>query len=82
MFKLILRLSPCSKPTCSAQTKVYNYGERLIDRLDFEELALKSLDPSLGPKITSPRTAGGDVQQPQVYHCFCAHYLETDPLAP
>ncbi|KAF9646219.1 hypothetical protein BDM02DRAFT_3100221 [Thelephora ganbajun] len=36
--------------------KVFNYGERLVDRLDFEELALKSLDPSLGPKITSPRT--------------------------
>ena len=44
---------------------MFNYGERLIDRLDFEELALKSLDPSLGPKITSPRTAGRDVQQPQ-----------------
>lgn len=46
---------------------MFNYGERLIDRLEFEELALKSLDPSLGPKITSPRTAGMDVQQPQVY---------------
>ena len=28
------------------------YGERLIDRIDFEELALKTLDPSLGPKIS------------------------------
>ena len=49
------------------QVRVFNYGERLIDRLDFEELALKSLDPSLGPRITSPRTVGKDVQQPQVY---------------
>lgn len=45
------------------QARVFNYGERLIDRLDFEELALKSLDPSLGPRITSPRTVGKDVQQ-------------------
>ncbi|KAI0771115.1 mitochondrial K+-H+ exchange-related-domain-containing protein [Trametes elegans] len=29
------------------------YGERLIDRLEFEELALKSLDPSLGPKLSN-----------------------------
>ena len=27
------------------------YGERLVDRLDFEELALKSFDTSLGPKL-------------------------------
>ncbi|KAJ3524212.1 hypothetical protein NM688_g8600 [Phlebia brevispora] len=32
--------------------RTYLYGERLIDRIDFEELALKSLDPSLGPKIS------------------------------
>lgn len=49
------------------QVRVFNYGERLIDRLDFEELALKSLDPSLGPRITSPRTVGTGVQQPYVY---------------
>lgn len=52
-------------PSC-IQARVFNYGERLIKRLDFEELALKSLDPSLGPRITSPRTAGKDVQQPHV----------------
>ena len=28
------------------------YGERLVDRLEFEELALKSIDPSLGPKLS------------------------------
>lgn len=60
------------------QIRVFNYGERLIDRLDFEELALKSLDPSLGPKITSPRTAGRDVQQPQVYPHFFVCSLEPD----
>jgi len=28
------------------------YGERVVDRIDFQELALKSMDPSLGPKIS------------------------------
>ncbi|KAI0701553.1 mitochondrial K+-H+ exchange-related-domain-containing protein [Cerioporus squamosus] len=32
--------------------KTFLYGERLVDRLDFEELALKSLDPSLAPKLS------------------------------
>ncbi|KIL59059.1 hypothetical protein M378DRAFT_169819 [Amanita muscaria Koide BX008] len=31
---------------------IYQTGEKLMDRLDFEELALKSIDPSLGPTIT------------------------------
>ncbi len=36
------------------QLKLFQYGERLIDRIDFEELALKSVDPSLGPTISHP----------------------------
>ncbi|KAF8962968.1 mitochondrial K+-H+ exchange-related-domain-containing protein [Flammula alnicola] len=31
--------------------KVYQAGEKLMDRMEFEELALKSIDPSLGPSI-------------------------------
>jgi hypothetical protein len=42
----------------SPQLKLYRYGERLVDRIDFEELALKSIDPSLGPKLSSPDFAG------------------------
>jgi hypothetical protein len=30
-------------------------GERLVDRMEFEELALKSIDPSLGPSISRKR---------------------------
>ena len=26
-------------------------GERLVDRMEFEELALKGIDPSLGPQV-------------------------------
>jgi len=33
--------------------KTFVYGERLVDRMDFEELALKSVDPSLGPKLVN-----------------------------
>ncbi|KAG8709823.1 hypothetical protein FRC08_017988, partial [Ceratobasidium sp. 394] len=32
--------------------KVHTYGEKVIDRIDFEELALASTDISLGPKAT------------------------------
>ncbi|KAH9080564.1 mitochondrial K+-H+ exchange-related-domain-containing protein [Lactarius deliciosus] len=35
--------------------KVFTYGERLVDRVEFEELALKGVDPSMGPKISHPR---------------------------
>jgi hypothetical protein len=34
------------------QLKTFQYGERLYDRLDFEELALSGLDPTLGPKVS------------------------------
>lgn len=61
------------------KNRVFNYGERLVDRLDFEEVALKSLDPSLGPKITSPRTVGKDVQQPQIPLIYPQHII-TSPL--
>jgi hypothetical protein len=36
----------------ATQFKLFTYGERLADRIDFEELALKGVDPSLGPKIS------------------------------
>ncbi|KAH6885109.1 mitochondrial K+-H+ exchange-related-domain-containing protein [Coprinopsis sp. MPI-PUGE-AT-0042] len=36
--------------------KVFQLGERAMDRIDFEELALKSVDPSLGPSLPHPKT--------------------------
>ncbi|TFK87720.1 hypothetical protein K466DRAFT_586117 [Polyporus arcularius HHB13444] len=44
--------------------KTFLYGERLVDRLDFEELALKSLDPSLAPKISNI-VPGAQESEPQ-----------------
>lgn len=44
----------------NAQLRTYRYGERIVDRMDFEELALKGIDPSLGPSITHPDLGGHD----------------------
>ncbi|KAG6887330.1 hypothetical protein C0995_016149 [Termitomyces sp. Mi166 len=41
-----------------SQLKVYQGGERLVDRLDFEELALKGIDPSLGPTVAKSDVTG------------------------
>jgi len=38
--------------------KTFQTGERLMDRLDFEELALKSVDPSMAPTIAHPTKNG------------------------
>ncbi|RXW14252.1 hypothetical protein EST38_g11602 [Candolleomyces aberdarensis] len=42
---------------------VFRTGERIVDRMEFEELALKSIDPSLGPTITHPRSSEMDSEQ-------------------
>jgi len=44
-------------PENSWKFKFFTYGERLADRIDFEELALKGVDPSMGPKISQPRSS-------------------------
>ena len=37
------------------QQRVFLLGERVMDRIEFEELALKSMDPSLGPDLSQWR---------------------------
>ncbi|TDL22116.1 hypothetical protein BD410DRAFT_815051 [Rickenella mellea] len=37
-------------PEGNWKRRIFVYGERLQSRVEFEELALKSIDPSLGPK--------------------------------
>jgi len=39
-------------PEGSWKYRTFQYGEHLMDRIEFEELALKSMDPSLGPQLT------------------------------
>lgn len=39
-------------PEGSWKLQTYELGERIVDRIDFEELVLKGVDPSLGPSIT------------------------------
>ncbi|RDB18948.1 Uncharacterized protein C23H3.12c [Hypsizygus marmoreus] len=45
--------------------KMYQVGERLVDRMEFEELALKGIDPSLGPKIPGPDVEGEKSEEAQ-----------------
>lgn len=45
-------------PEGSWKLKTYELGERIVDRIDFEELALKGVDPSLGPSITHADITG------------------------
>ncbi|KAK7469031.1 hypothetical protein VKT23_003525 [Stygiomarasmius scandens] len=41
-------------PEGSWKLRVFRGGEAMVDRIDFEELALKGVDPSLGPTILHP----------------------------
>jgi hypothetical protein len=38
--------------------RIYRRGEHLVDRIDFEELALKGIDPSLGPSLAHSDLGG------------------------
>ena len=49
-----IRLKDGGTTISTSQLRVFQYGERLVDRIDFEELALKGVDPSLGPSILHP----------------------------
>ncbi|KLO12193.1 hypothetical protein SCHPADRAFT_854179 [Schizopora paradoxa] len=46
----------------SWKKRLHNYGERVIDRMDFQELALKSMDTSLGPKVSKLGSNGLDLE--------------------
>ena len=48
------------------QIKVFRTGERLVDAIDFEELSLKAVDPSLGPKILRWRGKEKDSEKLEV----------------
>ncbi|KAI6030900.1 mitochondrial K+-H+ exchange-related-domain-containing protein [Pisolithus orientalis] len=41
-----------------ARLRLYQHGERLVDRIDFEELTLKGVDPSLAPSLRNRGVAG------------------------
>ncbi|KAF9257495.1 hypothetical protein L218DRAFT_110271 [Marasmius fiardii PR-910] len=45
-------------PEGSWKLKVFRAGERMVDRIDFEELSLKGIDPSLGPTVLHPDISG------------------------
>ncbi|KAG2151325.1 mitochondrial K+-H+ exchange-related-domain-containing protein [Suillus clintonianus] len=50
-------------PEGSWKLRTYELGERIVDRIDFEELALKGVDPSLGPSITHADITGQEANE-------------------
>jgi hypothetical protein len=55
------------------------YGERLVDRVDFEELALKGVDPSMGPKLSNPRSPTEE-QKKAAFVCVTARRIKLSGL--
>ncbi|KAG0704260.1 mitochondrial K+-H+ exchange-related-domain-containing protein [Suillus ampliporus] len=53
-------------PEGSWKLRIYELGERIVDRIDFEELALKGVDPSLGPSITHPDIIGQHANEVEI----------------
>ncbi|KAI6114375.1 mitochondrial K+-H+ exchange-related-domain-containing protein, partial [Pisolithus sp. B1] len=47
----------------SCLLRLYQHGERLVDRIDFEELALKGVDPSLAPSLRNVAGLSGSNQK-------------------
>jgi len=68
-------------PENSWKFKVFTYGERLVDRLDFEELALKGVDPSMGPKISHPRNPTEEQQKSVIIPLVHPKIVAPSPLA-
>lgn len=68
-------------PESSWKFKLFTYGEGLVDRIDFEELALKRVDPSLGPKISHPRSASEPEDQKKTIPLVHPTIVGTPPLA-
>ncbi|KAG1745868.1 mitochondrial K+-H+ exchange-related-domain-containing protein [Suillus paluster] len=53
-------------PEGSWKLRTYELGERIVDRIDFEELALKGVDPSLGPSIMHPDITGQQANEVEI----------------
>ena len=59
---------------------MYEYGERPVDRIDFEELALKGIDPSIGPTITHPDVTGSESSGSKVSESVSTSSCPNDAL--
>ncbi|KAF8262284.1 mitochondrial K+-H+ exchange-related-domain-containing protein [Lactarius quietus] len=68
-------------PESTWKFKVFTYGERLVDRLEFEELALKGVDPSMGPKISHPRGPTEEQKKAAFIPLVHPKFVGTPPLA-
>ena len=82
--------APCNPNTTLRvlQQRLYVYGERIVDRIEYEELALKSMDTTLGPKLSELGRTGGtavdekfSVRHAQLSQCY-ANIRGTDSSHP
>ncbi|PWN38272.1 uncharacterized protein FA14DRAFT_159916 [Meira miltonrushii] len=48
------------KSTFDWKRRTYTLGEKLMDQIEYEEWALKGVDPSIGPTLTHPKSAQKD----------------------
>ncbi|KAL9932185.1 hypothetical protein V8E36_008957 [Tilletia maclaganii] len=55
--------APNTKSTFDWKRRTYNLGERIMDRIEYEEWALKGIDPALAPSIKHPTKHQSDAQQ-------------------
>jgi len=68
-------------PKNSWKFKIFTYGEGLVDRVDFEELALKGVDPSMGPKLSNPRSPSEEQKRTALIPLVHPKIVGTLPLA-
>ncbi|KAH9969574.1 mitochondrial K+-H+ exchange-related-domain-containing protein [Russula dissimulans] len=68
-------------PENSWKFKIFTYGERLVDRVDFEELALKGVDPSMGPKLSHPRSPSEEQKKTALIPLVHPKIVGISPLA-
>ncbi|GAA5982723.1 hypothetical protein JCM10908_006761 [Rhodotorula pacifica] len=47
----------------SMKRKIYTFGERMMDRIEYEEWALKAIDPALAPKLGASRSTPASAQE-------------------
>ncbi|KAI0269811.1 mitochondrial K+-H+ exchange-related-domain-containing protein [Gloeopeniophorella convolvens] len=67
-------------PESSWKFKVFSYGEKLVDRVDFEELALKGVDPSMGPNISHPRSPSEEQKKSALIPLVHPKFAGSSPL--
>lgn len=77
------------KSTFDWKRRTYVAGERLMDRIEYQEWALKAIDPALGPRLLHENTPESEKSQAKVCssatcvhagHALTSHILTLDGI--